>query len=988
MIRSFLFFVLALGILTAQVPVVTQAGVVNGGDNTPNFSPGTIVSVYGQNLATRVTQAAAVPLPTELDGVCVDILQNLVSTGCAPLYFVSPGQVNAQLPYSVTGSGVSLRVRTAQGVSATIPITVVPRAPRLLTRSMDGRGDALLLHADYSLVTANSGARPGEYLILYLIGLGAVNPQIDAGRPGGDGGKGGPLNVVTETASVLINGTEVTAAWAGVAPYYPGLYQINFQAPANLPVGAVPLQVKIGAGISQTQVVSYGALVAAEPADVVRRLLESQAAGDVSGVLSLWNTEGQTEAVQKISRDRIEIVRRAASFSNLRYEPLATVRGDKGTIAVVRGYVNATVVTKDGVRTLRNGLLAVLRKVQGTWKVAGLGPDDLLNMEIASDTVVTSAVKQASSGQANLIAINLKLNDLMNHSYIDEQKAARAATFAAIGAKGGTFGDGIANVYQVGDTVVNFGGVLSELWQYGPFSQILLVKHTQVGVGIAQIVTEVVPGVDAATDALAASMDQLVYNLEIQRGFQELKATLGGLGSGDLLIHPRLFPLLNSEWDDPGGVEFSPAIGVQHSFGVALGGIDLIAPTVLGKALLLQVIGEVPIPSSLPAFQVAEKLGATLRDGVYYLPVDIGHMVEAETLSNDSILEGWSKRRNASSTGKWMVWDMTCRRGVQQIAVRLRTGETTPAVTVRNKYMNSVQSFAIVGGPNTEPFPIGVGSSLQGLKVLGVGPGLTGVFQPDLTSLGQCLDMAVLDSTVATLERGATVTLRGVKTGQTVWRLLLGGSAYEPGVRDVTRDIRLEVAQSTVVPLLNQTTKFGHNVYGIVTYSATDVGPNLIGPFFALPGLTWNGATFSATAQDSALVNAGDPPFAVTLNGTVSPDGLKILNAHYKRYRLVNKNTDGGGGRLWKTYDENLNEWDLGPIDLAVPPRGFAGTTSFRYEALGAAAGAAIRNFVCVRKTYDGWVSDFDASKLQTRNCTVAFPAENRYYINIDFIHP
>jgi hypothetical protein len=352
-------------------------------------------------------------------------------------------------------------------------------------------------------------------------------------------------------------------------------------------------------------------------------------------------------------------------------------------------------------------------------------------------------------------------------------------------------------------------------------------------------------------------------------------------------------------------------VGVQHSFGVALGGIDLIAPTVLGKSLLLQVIGEVPIPSSLPAFQVAEKLGATLRDGVYYLPVDIGHMVEAETLSNDSILEGWSKRRNASSTGKWMVWDMTCRRGVQQIAVRLRTGETTPPVTVRNKYMNSVQSFAIVGGPNAEPFPIGVGSSLQGLKVLGVGPGLTGVFQPDLTSLGQCLDMAVLDGTIATMERGATVTLRGVKTGQTVWRLLLGGSAYEPGVRDVTRDIRLDVAP-TIVPFLNTTKRFNHTFYGFVTYllpdgsSVNSAGRKTFGVETALSGLTWNGPSFSATVQDRSLANAGEPPYDVTVSGTVSPDGLKVNTSHFKLSRILDQQFKGSGDVTMRNYLEEL----------------------------------------------------------------------------------
>jgi uncharacterized protein (TIGR03437 family) len=982
---TLLFAFCILGLLQAQAPIVTQAGVVNAADNTPSFSPGTIVSIYGQNLATRTTQASA-PLPTTLENTCAEILRDGASAECAPVYFVSPGQVNVQLPYSVVSSTVNLRVRTDRGVSGTVSLSVAARAPRLLTRTMNGRGDALLLHSDYALVTSESGAKAGEYLILYLIGLGAVSPPIAAGKPSGDGGKGGPLNVLTEPVTVLINGVAVTAAWAGLAPYYPGLYQVNFQAPSNLPAGELRLQVRCGQQVSQDLVVSYGAKPATEPSDIVGLLLEAQARGDVNGVLSLWAMEEKTLPAQQMVRERFEMVRRVATFSNVRWEPLATVRGDQGTISAVRGFVDYTIATRDGTRTLRYGLLAVLRKIQGAWKVTALAPDDLLNLELTVESSSAPSSARLASGPVRIKDINAAINLAMAKGFINETKAEQAGFFAVLGMYPGA-GDAAANIYQVADTIGNAAETLSELWQYGPFSTVLLMKASQVAIGIAQIAAEPIPGLDTSTDVLAASVEQLTYNLEMVRALQELKKTLLNLPAAGVQINPRLFRVPKNEWAYPAGVEFVPAEGAEHSYGIPLGSISLTAPTVLGRLLPLQVIGELAINSSSPAYRVAEKLGGKLRDSVFFLPVDVGHLVESESVSEDQILDGWSRRRNPSSTGKWAVWDITCRRGTQSVAVRLRTGETTPSVTVRNTFMNAVQSLEIQGAPATEPYKLKEGERLNGLRVIGVGPLLEERFRPDLTPLGDCLSMAILDTTVAGIERGQTVTLSGNKKGQTTWKLLLGGAAYEPGIGDISRDVLIDVEQATsIVPLLRNMTRFGHTVYSIVTYSATDVGANTIGTFLPLPGLTWNGTSFSATADDSALVNAGEPPFKVTLSGTVSPDGLNVTSAHFKRYRLLDKQVADSSGRMWRTYDENLLEWDAGPLPVVVPSQGFSATTDgFVYEVKGAASNAVIKGFVYKRVTYDGWATDFSPSKLITRNITISFPADDRLYVQMRF---
>ena len=76
------------------LPVVQ--GVLNGVSYSGNLAPGTWAAIFGSNLASATTSAASVPLPTELDGVSVTI-----GGIAAPLIFISPGQINAIVPFEV-----------------------------------------------------------------------------------------------------------------------------------------------------------------------------------------------------------------------------------------------------------------------------------------------------------------------------------------------------------------------------------------------------------------------------------------------------------------------------------------------------------------------------------------------------------------------------------------------------------------------------------------------------------------------------------------------------------------------------------------------------------------------------------------------------------------------------------------------------------------------------------------------------------------------
>jgi uncharacterized protein (TIGR03437 family) len=168
----------------------------------------------------------------------------------APLYFVSPTQINAQLPYIAPGT-VAVRVRNANGVSGDDRISLVDSAPELYTSSS---GDPLLFHPDFSLVSGDAPANAGETLVAYVNGLGFVDPPIDAGVAAGDGGNGGPLEIARLQPFAFIGGQPGDVQFAGLAPGMAGLFQVNFTVPVGLDDGNYEVAFAVGAQKSQPNV--------------------------------------------------------------------------------------------------------------------------------------------------------------------------------------------------------------------------------------------------------------------------------------------------------------------------------------------------------------------------------------------------------------------------------------------------------------------------------------------------------------------------------------------------------------------------------------------------------------------------------------------------------------------------------------------------------------------------------------------------------------
>ena len=221
------------------------------------LAPLSIGSLYGKNLAGALASAGAPPLPLSMQGVTMTINGNFV-----PLFFVSPTQINFQVPsiFSSTVSSVTLTI--VQGTqSTTIPVVVKPFAPSLFTTNTQGTGQAATTIAGTSTVAAPAGvvgasrpAKVGEFISIYCTGLGAVTNSPGAGNPA----LSSPLSRTQSQPTVTIG--DVPAAnvqFSGMAPGFAGLYQINVQVPDGVAVGsAVPIVVTIGGVASNTATIA------------------------------------------------------------------------------------------------------------------------------------------------------------------------------------------------------------------------------------------------------------------------------------------------------------------------------------------------------------------------------------------------------------------------------------------------------------------------------------------------------------------------------------------------------------------------------------------------------------------------------------------------------------------------------------------------------------------------------------------------------------
>jgi large repetitive protein len=229
------------GIAPNQTPPPTLApgGTLNNLNPVVGapLSPGTIAQVYGTGLASAVTSTGPAPLPTLFSNTFA-----LVGATQAPLYSLSSGQINIQIPYEVTANQqVPIVLSVNNALTLPLMLNMVASAPGVLSADdgqtppsvQDGAHIVAQHSSNGTLVSSTSPAAPGEYLVMYLVGMGPTNPAVKSGAETPTA----PLSYVTEQPTVTVGSQTSTVLFAGLTPGFVGLYQIDFQVPTGASSG-------------------------------------------------------------------------------------------------------------------------------------------------------------------------------------------------------------------------------------------------------------------------------------------------------------------------------------------------------------------------------------------------------------------------------------------------------------------------------------------------------------------------------------------------------------------------------------------------------------------------------------------------------------------------------------------------------------------------------------------------------------------------------
>jgi uncharacterized protein (TIGR03437 family) len=257
---------LVVGSPSQPAPVVPSNGIINNGGFNNSVggglvaSPGLIVAIFGSNLSTiTVPENGFVPgtnsLATLVQGTSVTF------DGIpAPIYGVTPGQVNVQVPFELgTATSAQVVVTVNGSSSAPVNLPLMTATPGIVTLNSSGAGVAVIENADSTLNSAANPAARGDVIQIFATGLGPVSPLAVSGVAASSS----PLSQCVNTPTVTIGGVAVVESLAdspfdfcGLTPNFVGLWQVNVRVPASISTGTVPLSLAI-AGVTSNSVTVF-----------------------------------------------------------------------------------------------------------------------------------------------------------------------------------------------------------------------------------------------------------------------------------------------------------------------------------------------------------------------------------------------------------------------------------------------------------------------------------------------------------------------------------------------------------------------------------------------------------------------------------------------------------------------------------------------------------------------------------------------------------
>ncbi|MGD0201390.1 MAG: hypothetical protein ABSD27_11630, partial [Bryobacteraceae bacterium] len=233
-------------------PVIQPGGIVNGASFQPGIARGIWASIFGTNLAPttrnwRNDEIVNGRFPTSLDGVSVT-----VDGKPAALCYISPTQINVQVPDDDAIGNVEVALTNAQGTAKNTAVMQTFAPGFFMYGPANGKYIAAQ-HADYSIIgppglypnATSTPAKPGEVIVLYATGFGPTAPPTPSGQ-------------IVTTAAQLVDPSAV-AVWIGGIPGHvefagitmAGVWQINLRVPDSLPDGDAVVVSEIGGLRSQ-----------------------------------------------------------------------------------------------------------------------------------------------------------------------------------------------------------------------------------------------------------------------------------------------------------------------------------------------------------------------------------------------------------------------------------------------------------------------------------------------------------------------------------------------------------------------------------------------------------------------------------------------------------------------------------------------------------------------------------------------------------------
>ena len=236
-------------------PVIYQTGVVNGASfaaSTP-VAPGSIISIFGKRLTPGRAAASTIPLPTTLLSSPQTATATVTAGGTTtplPLYYVSADQFNAQLPFEVPPGPATINVQLGNVQSNPVTFNVAAAAPGIFV--YQGNRAVAQNFPDYSLNTSSNPIARGGTVIVYLSGVGILNPPVATGQAASLTS----LSPAVATPSAVFGAAVAQVSFLGAAPGFVGLDQANIVVPNNIQPGDQSLIIHLGNQDSNAALIS------------------------------------------------------------------------------------------------------------------------------------------------------------------------------------------------------------------------------------------------------------------------------------------------------------------------------------------------------------------------------------------------------------------------------------------------------------------------------------------------------------------------------------------------------------------------------------------------------------------------------------------------------------------------------------------------------------------------------------------------------------